>query len=63
MEESKIIMLDNLSLADLVALHNNYWLSKSSGARFQLLREHEFEAVEDEIGKKLSIIDFKTKKI
>lgn len=36
--------LKELSLADLIALHTNYWLSQDSGARFHLLSKIQFES-------------------
>lgn len=50
--------LKDLSIADLVALHTNFWLSRSSGARFHLVNEYQFDAIEKEIDIRMSEIDF-----
>lgn len=51
----------DLSLTDLLLLHNNYVLHLSgsiSGARFELLDRSDFEKVEEEIQRRLRDIDF-----
>jgi hypothetical protein len=53
--------MENLTLADLVALYNNYMLIEASntsiGSRFLLLNEREFEKVEREIKTRLEMLD------
>jgi hypothetical protein len=55
--------LRDLSLADLIALHTNFMLFQSlenCGARYQILTKPRFEAVEKEIERRLSLIEFPT---
>lgn len=53
------IKLSTLSLADLVALHTNFFLSNSKGERFRLIDEVQFYHLEKEIEKRIKEIDFK----
>mgnify|MGYP003559658148 CR=1 FL=1 len=50
------LRLSSLSIADLIALHTNYWLSKDKGARFCLLNEKQFESLEKELTSRISNI-------
>lgn len=53
------LKLSTLSLADLVALHTNYFLSNNKGATFELLTQDQFYYVDREIKKRIKQIDFK----
>ena len=51
--------LEDLSLADLVALRLNYWLSKCNGYSYHtIITYEEFDAIEMEIKKRVSKINF-----
>ena len=49
--------LSDLPLSDLLALHTNYFASDGHGARYLILNEDQFVAVE--IAKRIAAIDFK----
>lgn len=50
----------DLSIADLIALHTNYWLTKKiqPGARFELVSEWQFQYIEAAIKIKIDLIQF-----
>lgn len=45
--------LKSLSIADLVSLHTNFWLSRNEGARYRIITEKLFEQIEKEIDERL----------
>lgn len=56
--EDDIINLSTLSLADLVALHTNYWLSNNKGALYELINVTQFYYVKRELEKRIKEINF-----
>lgn len=47
-----------LSITELLLLHGNYWASKDLGARYHLLNDVQFKAIEKELGKRINQINF-----
>lgn len=47
----KEISYSDLSTADLVALHTNYWMTMKlqPGARYALINDYQFKAIEAEL--------------
>lgn len=58
--EGSEIKLSTLSLADIAALHTNYFLSNSKGVTFQLINDTQFHYVKRELEKRIKQIDFKS---
>lgn len=55
-----VVNIYELTIAELVTLHTNLWLSKQSGAQFDSWAENQFMVIEDRL-KRVSGIPVKLK--